>query len=417
MTQAAPAQQQGTDLRSMQGIAARLPLTIRPSVVEQLDAWEMLFPFEQKRLIRFLRGVDSFTEPELNRLTAQLRSVEGKMGVAHWQFSTTSNTMENSGQLARSAYYSEWRTAVAQLVAAVDARVQLIDGTEAMRHSLVVVVLPGNLPANAETAWGAWKTDGTEIAIRDDASSICELFLKGQPSIGGWPAQGSGAEPSDVWVIDADATPERRPAGTAFLKGSYLNCSILEPFRARFLSELNTIPRDTHVASQTLTTLQQKDWSRWWPAEFAGQDRLRNFVVELYLSGNGALIFSNAFVEWAAAEVFRRARPRVLMARFGLRNKPKPFTSIAIFENQSQVSTVPDVPDPENSALDAAMLARYVWLSALRYQEYEQALCLYVVEHLNAVRLIAPPGSGFETMRGPLSAGELHEAALRWLVS
>ena len=47
-----------------------------------------------------------------------------------------------------------------------------------------------------------------------------------------------------------------------------------------------------------------------WPAEYAGQPRLRKFVIDLFLSGNGALIFSNAFVEWAVSEAIRRARPR-----------------------------------------------------------------------------------------------------------
>ena len=100
------------------------------------------------------------------------------------------------------------------------------------------------------------------------------------------------------------------------------------------------------------------------PRKLTASHRLRKFMIDLYLSGNGALIFSNAFVEWAASEVLRRARPRTIVARFGMRSKPKPFTSIAIFENQQRVSSLPDVDDPENSAIDAAILARYVWLAA-----------------------------------------------------
>jgi len=45
------------------------------------------------------------------------------------------------------------------------------------------------------------------------------------------------------------------------------------------------------------------------------------------------------------------------VARFGMRSKPKPFTSIAIFENQQRVSSLPDVVDPANSAIDAVILA------------------------------------------------------------
>src|SRR5208337_2338463 len=109
-------------------------------------------------------------------------------------------------------------------------------------------------------------------------------------------------------------------------------------------------------------------------------------------SGNGALIFSNAFVEWAASEALRRARPSVMVIRFGMRSKPKPFTSIAVFENQQRVSSLPDVDDPVNSAIDAVILARYAWLSASRYPEQSQTICLCVSEHLNSSYAIVPAG-------------------------
>lgn len=401
----------------MRRTAARLPVTIRPGVAQQIDTFDMLFPFEQKRLLRFLRGVDSFDPAEFERLAAPVLSVERRMGVARWNFSETSNTMENSAQLARSEHYAEWRTAVARLFDAVDARAQSIVPATPMRRGLIVVVLPGSLPVTRDVAWGPWKTEGREIAIRDDASLIAESLLRGLPAIGKAVAREQAVDPSDIWVVDADSRSGQPIDAEAAAGSSFLSWTLLDPFRTRFLAELNTIPRDTHVASQTLTTLQQKDWSRWWPGELAGHDRLRNFVVDLYLTGNGAVIFPGAFVQWAAAEAFRRARPPVLIARFGLRNKPKPFTSIAIFENQSRVSTAPDVPDPENSAADAAMLARYIWLSTLRYQEYEQTLCLCVAEHLNAVRRIGPAGSAWEMGSGSVCAAGLHEAALRWLAS
>jgi hypothetical protein len=75
-----------------------------------------------------------------------------------------------------------------------------------------------------------------------------------------------------------------------------------------------------------------------------------------------------------------------------MRSKPKPFTSIAIFENQQRISSLPDVDDPENSAIDAVILARYVWLAASRYPEQEQTLCLCVSEHRDSAYVILPAG-------------------------
>ncbi len=404
-------QKQSAELVALQSTTARLPLTLRPSVNQQLAEWELLFPFEQNRLRNFLHGVDSFSPAELSTLTADLRDLEVKMDVAHWDFSESRNTMENSGQLARSAYYGEWRRAVDQVFAAIDARARASAKAESIRRRLIVTVLPENLPIDNQSLW----TRGRRIEIAGDARGLCELLLSGQSGLGGLTAQQAGSDPADVWMIDADVRPDKAIAPSAIPGASCLSYALLNRFRERFLSELNTIPRDTHTASQTITELHQRDWSQWWPPELAGQNRLRNFVVELYLSGNGALIFSNAFVQWAASEVLRRARPHVLVARFGVRSKPKPFTSIAIFEDQTRVSTVPDSDDPENSAIDAAILARYVWLSALRYAEYEQAISFCVSEHLNAAWLVAPSGSALDKHQGSMSVHELHDAMQNWL--
>src|SRR5208282_1944621 len=106
----------------------------------------------------------------------------------------------------------------------------------------------------------------------------------------------------------------------------------LKPFRDKFLAELNKTPKDIQATDQIISNLRLESWEGWglWPAEVANLPRLRKFVIDLFLSGNGSLIFSNAFVEWAASEALRRARPSVMVIRFGMRAKPKPFTGIAI---------------------------------------------------------------------------------------
>jgi hypothetical protein len=171
------------------------------------------------------------------------------------------------------------------------------------------------------------------------------------------------------------------------------------------------------VTDQTISALREKDWTRRWPSELAGQDRMRNFVVNLFLSGNGALIFSNAFVEWAASEVLRRARPQAVVACFGMRSKPKPFTGIALFENQEKISLLPDVDDPENSAIDAAILARYVWLAACRYPEYSRTLCLCVSEHLNTAYIVAPPEMDLDTSGAPVAPEDIYQRIASWVAS
>jgi hypothetical protein len=195
-----------------------------------------------------------------------------------------------------------------------------------------------------------------------------------------------------------------------------LSHTALKPFRDRFLAELNKAPKSIQITDEVVANLRRESWDGWnlWPAELVGQPRMRQFVIDLFLSGNGALIFSNSFVEWAACEALRRARPRVMVARFGMRSKPKPFTSIAVFENQQRISSLPDVDDPENSAVDALILARYVWLSASRYPEQDRTICLCVSEFSNTAYLIAPadksPGWSTERSLTP-------EDVYKWLAA
>lgn len=405
------------DLSGWREIVARLPLTLRPALNQQLAEWPERFPFERQRLKGFFRGVEGFSSAKLSALLEPLQRIEEKMGVANWRFSAEHDTMENASQLARSVYYAEWRSEVQKVFDAIDARARQSETPARPEPRLILLALPETLPLDAANAGEVWKLgDGRAFVggfaefyallagAQPDRPSLRELF-------------GGRAEmdPADLWILDAESEWSRSlaPPGGA----SLLSYAALKTFRERFLAALNTIPKDIHTATQTMVELQQTDWTPWCPAELAQDARLRKFVVDVFLSGNGSLIFSSAFVEWAASEALRRARPRVLAARFGMRNKPKPFTSIAVFENQQKISPLPDVADPEDSAVDAALLARYVALAAARYREYDRAIFIYISEHLKTVWIAAPDSTGFELSNEPLDPGKLYDAIRSWVQS
>jgi hypothetical protein len=209
------------------------------------------------------------------------------------------------------------------------------------------------------------------------------------PSLAAQLARHGSTDDSDLWLIDAEA--KLRNSISAPVAASALSYAALKPFRDNFLADLNKAPKNIRITDEVMASLRIASWDGLWPAEVAARPRMRKFVIDLFLSGNGALIFPSPFVEWAASEAIRRARPRVVVARFGMRSKPKPFTSIAVFENQQRVSSLPDVDDPENSAIDAMILARYIWLAAQRYPECEQTLCLCISESAKSAYLIQPP--------------------------
>jgi hypothetical protein len=129
------------------------------------------------------------------------------------------------------------------------------------------------------------------------------------------------------------------------------------------------------------------------------------------------VIFCNSFVEWAASEAFRRARPSFLAARFGVRAKPKPFTGVAVFDNPDQVNPLPAVDDLQGSAVDAQMLALYVWLAATRYEEYRHStVCVCIAESLSQAYVIAPPEFTALPQNEPVSLDRLAHALRTWIV-
>jgi hypothetical protein len=284
--------------------------------------------------------------------------------------------------------------------------------TESKR--LILLFLPGNLPVNPQSVWKQWDPSGREIKISGNSGKFCELVTQGQPGLSGiatLAARKGTVDRSDIWFIDAEGRLSSLLSSLPHNAAASLSYTALKPFRDKFLAELNKAPKDIQATDEVISNLRLESWNGWdlWPPELANQQKLRKFVIDLFLSGNGAVIFSNSFVEWAAAEALRRARPRIVVARFGMRSKPKPFTSIAIFENQQRVSSLPDVDDPENSAIDALILARYVWLAASRYPERQQTFCLCVAEHGNSAYVIPPPGKTLSlSPEHPLEPEELY---------
>ncbi len=217
--------------------------------------------------------------------------------------------------------------------------------------------------------WKQWDPKGHEIKIAGGSEKLCQLVIQGQPGLDGIATLAARQGTQDrlrPLAHRCGGKNARHASPQAPIPAFSLSFTNLKPLRDKFLAELNKAPKDIEATDQIIANVRSEAWGGWglWPPEVDSQPRLKRFLIDLILSGNGVLIFSNSFVEWTAAEVLRRARPRTIVARFGMRSKPKPFTSIAIFENQQKVSTLPDVDDPENSAIDAVILARYSWLAA-----------------------------------------------------
>jgi hypothetical protein len=356
------------------------------------------------------------------------------MGVRNWEFSTTEQTILNSSQLARSPYFQDWRRAVQAVFDAADQHALGANGAAVKPgNRLVLLDIPQPLPVDAASVWRRWLGIGRpvklDLALSSERHGALELLLGGIPNAAGVRSPGlldaarSRSETShgDTWVVDAgrslvDAVLGPAPSEPSAAGAILLSYGRLDLYRQSFSREMNTMRKDLADADAVFDRLRQVDVTPWCPAEVAADPAVREFLRSLYLTGNGAVIFGNSFVEWGASEAFRRARPSFLAAQFGVRQKPKPFTGVAVFDNPDQVNPLPAVDDLPGSAVDAQMLALYVWLAAYRYPEYQSSTaCVCVAENLSQAYVIAPREFALWKETEPIPLDRLGDALRAWI--
>lgn len=415
------------------GVLKQLPLTFLPYVNQQLTQWSYLFPRERQAVESLLLYLAKLNAAQSGRLFHQVVALEEKMGVRHWHFSTTEQTIENSSELARSPYFQEWRRAVQAVFDEADQYWKAIDGAAGrVKNRLVLIDIPHSLSLDSARPWRRWQGIGRPLQLdsgsAESSDGPLERMLTGRygtASLGGGlldvVASRRDAEPADTWVVDAgsslvDAVLERRRSNRLSSREILLSYERLGTYRERFSHEMNTMHKDLADADAVYDRLRKVEVTPWCPEEVISNPAVREFVRSLYLSGNGAVIFGNSFVEWAASEAFRRARPALVAARFGLRKKPKPFTGVAVFDNPDKVNPLPSVDDVTGSAADAQMLALYVWLAASRLEEYRRAtVCVCVAEGIAQAYIVAPPEFIVPRNNGILSFQKLEGALTEWM--
>jgi hypothetical protein len=417
-----------------QGLLKRLPLTFLPFVNQQLNQWTYLFPNERQSIERLLLFVSSLTPKQSAALFHDVVALEDKMGVRNREFSTSEQTIQNSSQLAASPYFQDWRKAVQAVFDASDAHALKTSGaTVKPGNRLVLLGIPETLPVDAASVWRRWQGIGRPLKLDPgpvgERASALELLLTGIPDAAGGHSAGllqavqnrPSALPSDVWVADAgrnlvDRILRSDSSASISTRAILLSNGRLDECRQNFSHEMNTMHKDLADADAVFDRLRKVDISRWCPPEVATDSAVREFLRSVYLTGNGAVIFGNSFVEWTASEAFRRARPVFLAAQFGVRSKPKPFTGVAVFDNPDQVNPLPAVDDLPGSAIDAQMLALYVWLAAYRYDEYQHStVCVCIAESVSQAYVVAPPEFTLWHDAEPIPLNRLADVLRTWV--
>lgn len=335
----------------LKAILPKLPRTFGPALAGQVRGWDLLFPAEQRRIRAQLDYIGDLPRDRARSLFEPVAHIESKMNLRG--FDPTS--IEQTGILARSPLYPQWRVAVERAFGEIDDGVEAAGSLLHVRH-LVICELPAGLSYEDSELWKAIASKGRWVTLEKPFYELrgpLVTALHKRPLRDGLEAIESN------WVVNASTAPPPEA-------GVFLDWEQLAPLRREFTQRLNTIRRDLKDVDQTNEELRNSNINRFVPSSVAENPRVREFIRNVLLSGNGALIFPSSFVQWTASEALRRAQPQVLYASFGLRARLKPFSSLVLFEDQTRANPTPEENDFAGSLLDAQMLAEYVYLSAVR---------------------------------------------------
>jgi hypothetical protein len=385
----------------------RLPRTFGVALNEQLHRWDLLFPAEQRAIQDQLVYLGKLPAPEFEELFRGIKALEAKMRLPAWEASSAGLSISDTSLLVRSPYYSQWRAEVE------GAFTRINDGVEAARprqplNRLVVCVLPAGLPRATGTPWPRLATQGQTLRLQAPFGSIQGDFVRALAR-----GAGPGSDPVErAWVFEAGSALSRGQSPEGL---TALSFDGLAGVRKEFLRRLNLIKKNLRSADQAYEELRRLDLGPLLGPRLGRQPRLGGFIRDLFLSGNGSMLFANSFVQWGASEAMRRAQPRVVVCQFGIRNRLKPFSSVVLFEDQSRANPVPEQEDPAASLIDAQILGEYVYLTAARLPAYQgRTLGLFGVADGDSVLALGPEARPIAPEEGYSVAG-LAGAVLDWM--
>ncbi len=382
-----------------------------PALNEQLQTWDLLFPSERRAIQWQMEWLARLPDASFRALFQPIVALEQKMELPDWKLSTERMSVRDTGILVRSPYYPQWRAEVEKVFEKIGAAREAEEG-QRQRRRLIVCTMPGGAQVPSGPVWKSLEPQGHWLLLQ---SPFAEVLPKLFRAVAGRQRQPDVEPVERTWVLEYDEMLSLMRVDGA-VTGLCFNG--LGPVRREFLLRLNSIDRNLKTVDRTYDSLRHIDLDAMMKRAY--QPDVREFVRNVFLSGNGALLFGNSFVQWGASEAFRRAAPQATFCRFGVRPKLKPFSSVVLFEDQHRANPVPDRPDPEGSFIDAQVLVEYVYLSAMREPEYTgRTLFLVAMPDDNCALALGSAEFLTPLTKGsvPLSTPQLTSAVTDWLAA
>jgi hypothetical protein len=376
----------------------RLPATVHAFLLVDLQKWSALFPAEQRYQRALLEHLSQTPADGLSRLAGGIARVETDAALTRISERDPVRFQDQAqAALRKQNLVTAWRREVdlffQQIDPALDARLYPPDAP----RRVVLQLYGDGIAVQPDRLWSRFRASGTRIPLRLDGVKNSGHYLRAL--LGGGANAGetggslfgalrndTGFAPTDAWIIESHAAlhdlmqketaAARPPTGLSYERLLPYRDSLMRTLFSKIQSGVDS-PQAFAAYARSLKLTPE-------PGVLLNQTEVvQTFVRDVLLTGNGTLFVNNTFVEWAAAQALRRAQPRVLVARYGVRDKLKPFSSLLLFSQPRTSDVIPLIEDPVGSFIDVEQLAYYVWVHAEKSAAYrKRTLYLFLAENV-----------------------------------
>jgi len=400
---------------------ARLPATVHAFVLVELQKWPVLFGPEQRYQRALLEHLSHLPGRELDDAVAGIARVEADAGANRIGERNPARFQDEAQALLRRRGLTvAWRTAVDGFFQTIDPVLESeLYPADAPRR-LIVQLYGSGIAIQREKLWARFKGAGVRVPLNLEDATGTERFLEAlfgsrepvntAPALFAAAIESAKLTPFDAWLIESHealhalletSDGNGRASSTGPLTG--LSYDRLRAYRSELTRALNS-KIQSGVESPQAFAAYARSLQIAPPAGALpySADALVAFVRDVLLTGNGTLLMNNTFVEWAAIQALRRAQPRILVTRFGVRDRLKPFSSMVLFSQPRASDHIPVAPDPGGSFIDVEQLSYYVWLNAEKNPAYRRkTLYVFLAEGVDEMLVIRSDLPGAKASRLP----------------
>jgi len=360
-------------VRDHLALLQQLPQTFLSLLMREVILYDWKFPAERDEIDRQLRFLGGLSPDGLSSTMSAFRRIQ------------LSPELEQSSWIANPGRFSErlsahlWAThQIDDFTAAAESFIAAFNSAvpekPALTPRLGIVVVGRELNRDAYPLFRKLRARGTYFNNVDNASNYQTLLDVVKERAEKFPAAYAH------WCIHGGDPVAANVLGKQVAAIDY---SSLSSVREDLIHKMQQ-NAGTHFSPEAVRTqLAETDPAAVGMAGHGVDPVLSHFSVRVLTEGSGTQIYSTTFVQWAAREALRRARPITLLAKFAPRQTEESA------DEQLQGIQKKATLDPAGSLVDADMGAFYTWINLQRLSGADDAKFLAWFEGHNEAVAIA----------------------------